>query len=372
MTSDTLWTEAERLQEIEISLIRQVMNNAPPDAINLALGELAFPLPNFLKQAAIKLIREGNAVYTPNAGLFTLREAVAEYYADSTTATQICICNGAEEAVYLTLLSLINPRDWLAIPDPDYPAYSAIAGMMGAKVVRLPLAEDLNRIDWKLWESLLTPNIKALLLSTPSNPSGLCFSRPDLEHLAAICNEHNIIVIVDEIYKHLYLREPQASPDQDFNNLIRIGGLSKSHCMSGWRLGWINAPLKIAPALIKAKQYVSTCAPWLSQKLAEIALSTEGWKHSELIRQRLARHQALALEILKDTNNPILAPPAGPYLMLKISGDDLAFTTMAAQKGVICVPGSAFGRVSQGWIRLNFGVVKQDLIEGFTRLKKML
>lgn len=372
MISDTLWTEAKRLQGIEISLIRQVMNNAHPNAINLALGELAFPLPDYLKQAAIRIISDGNATYTPNAGLPTLRQAVADYYADSTTPEQVCICNGAEEAVYLALLSLINPGDGIAIPDPDYAAYPAIAGMMGAKVLRLPLKDDLQSIDWQLWETLLSKDIKALLLSTPSNPSGLCLSEKDLQRLASICNEHEIIVIVDEIYKHLYINQPQASPDASFKNLIRIGGLSKSHCMSGWRLGWVKAPLKISPALIKAKQYVSTCAPWPSQKLAEVALSPAGWEQSELIRLRLSQNQALALDILKGIKYNILAPHAGPYLMINISQDDLAYTSLAAQKGVICVPGSAFGQVSKGWIRINIGVAEQPLQDGLMRLKNLL
>lgn len=372
MTSAFYWTEASRLQGIEVSLIRQVMQNAPQGAINMALGELSFPMPDFLKQAAIRELTSGTAVYTPNAGLPTLRDAVASYYQDGSTAEQICVCNGAEEAVYLTLLALINTDDTIAIPDPDYTAYPAIARMMGAKVLRLPLHKDLQSIDWAAWEKNLTAEVKLLLLSNPSNPCGYCFSQQDLITLAKICNNKHIIVVVDEIYRHLHIHEQQPSLDKSFDNLIRIGGLSKSHCMSGWRLGWVYAPKEIAPSIIKAKQYVSTCAPWLSQKLALAALSSEGWNQAEQIRKRLAANQSMALEVLRKKENTILAPPAGPYLMIRIGEDDLEFATNSAKKGVICVPGSAFGRMSSGWIRLNVGLPEADLMQGLNRFVTLI
>lgn len=372
MTSDTLWTEATRLQGIQISLIRQVMNNAQPGAINMALGELAFPMPEYLREAALKIIRQGNAGYTPNAGLRSLRQQVAQYYGDTCQAEQICICNGAEEAVYLTLLSLVNPGAGIAIPDPDYTAYPAIAQMMGATVKRLPLSGKMDTIDWDIWESTLSDNVQFLLLSTPSNPCGMCFSAKDLSHLAAICNHRRIVVIVDEIYKHLYIKKSQPAPDKEFPNLIRIGGLSKSHCMSGWRIGWVNAPLEIAPAIIKAKQYVSTCAPWVSQKLAEVALSPEGWQQAEQLRQRLAANQTTAVNALKSSGLPMIIPPAGPYLMLNIQNDCLNFAAKAAKNGLICVPGSAFGSVSKGWIRINIAIAASDLAKGLQILKGMI
>ncbi len=372
MTSATLWTEAKRLQGIEISLIRQVVNSAPPNAINLALGELSFPLPEHLKQAAIETINNGTAVYTPNAGLPTLRIAVADYYADATTPEQICICNGAEEAVYLCLLSLLNSGDLVAIPDPDYSAYPAIAIMMGAKVIRLPLQGDLKSIDWQLWEALLSDEIKVLLLSLPSNPCGFCLGVEDATRLSELCHNRGIIVIVDEIYRHLFINTAPYGLEEHPHNLIRIGGLSKSHCMSGWRIGWVNAPLELAPSVIKAKQYVSTCAPWLSQKLAEVALSPEGWAAAEGIRTHLVANQALALDILSDVKHDILIPQAGPYLMLRIPGGDLDFARKAASKGVICVPGTAFGKVAEGWIRVNIAVEEGILAKGLELIKGLL
>ncbi|MDZ4183074.1 MAG: pyridoxal phosphate-dependent aminotransferase, partial [Candidatus Cloacimonadaceae bacterium] len=193
-------TEALRLGSIELSLIRQIMNLAPPDAINLALGELGFPMPEFLREQAIKLLRDANPVYTPNAGLSETRTAIAEHYYPGASIDRICVTNGAEEAIFITLFALINPGDKVAIPDPDYTAYPAICQMLEAKNVRLPFREDFHSIDWDVWEQILSGGVKALILSNPSNPSGFTLDEASAQKLAEICDRHQVAIIVDEIY----------------------------------------------------------------------------------------------------------------------------------------------------------------------------
>jgi len=362
------WNEAQRLQGIELSLIRQVMQQAPQNAINLALGEIGFDLPSFLRTAAKQIIDSGTAVYTPNAGLSELRHVVADNYAPELSADNVCICNGAEEAIYLSLLSLVNPADVVAIPDPDYSAYPAVAGIMGARVLRLPFEADLQSIDWDKWKHLLASGVKFLVLSNPSNPNGFHLCAKELEHLSELCNRHAITVLVDEIYSLLYFHRSVLSFAGKFDRLVRIGGLSKSHCMSGWRIGWVLADSAIIPSIIKAKQYVSTCAPWLSQKLALAALSPEGMQQVQTIKQRLYRNQLSAVGVLEASFSTIVQPSAGPYLMLKLPGDDLDYAKRAAANGVICVPGKAFGSVAAKWIRINVGVEEQLLATGLSRL----
>jgi aspartate/methionine/tyrosine aminotransferase len=354
------WTEAQRLSSLQLSLIRKVMESAPAGAINLALGELGFPMPDSLKDKAIQLLQDGNPVYTPNAGLPDLREAIALDYSCGAEANQVIVCNGAEEAVFITLMALLNPGDIIAIPDPDYPAYPSIAKIFDAKVLRLHFQDSFCGIDWGLWEKILSSGVKAVLLSTPSNPSGFSFSAAEAELFGSICNRYGIIVIVDEIYARLFFRQPPRSLQYQVEQLIRIGGLSKSHCMSGWRLGWILAPKEITPAMIKAKQYVSTCSHWLSQKLAIYALSPEGLRASESIRQKLLLSRdyfisSVAAKPIKDVTQYFF-PDASPYVMLKIDGDDLDFATKLAIKQVITVPGRAFGESTTGWLRINLGV----------------
>lgn len=348
-------TEANRLQGIELSLIRRIMQAAPPDAINLALGELGFPLPEFLRGKALELLRTETPVYTPNAGIPLLREAIAKLHPDY-TASSVCVCNGVEEALFVSMLALLNPGDCIAIPDPDYPAYSAIAKMLECKVIRLPFESDLSSVDWELWAKLLTADVKALVFSHPSNPAGHVFSEEEAERLAKLCAELGIVMIVDGIYDRLVFTGAVPKFYGQSAGLFVLGGMSKSHCMSGWRIGWTLAPPELAEAVVKARQYVSTCSNWLSQQLAMYALSDEGLAASREVLDQLKARRELALTRLKPWREKVMAPPAGPYLMLRTPDDDLQVCQHLAAKGVICVPGRAFGSVSQGWLRINIAV----------------
>lgn len=354
-------TEALRLGSIELSLIRQIMNLAPPDAINLALGELGFPMPEFLRQQAIQLLRDADPVYTPNAGLSETRAAIAEHYYPGSSLERICVTNGAEEAIFITLFALINPGDKVAIPDPDYTAYPAICQMLEAKIVRLPFMDDFHSIDWDLWERLLSAGVKALVLSNPSNPSGFTLDEFSAQKLAEICDRHSVAIIVDEIYSKLYFDKHHVSLYKHMPNIFTINGLSKSHCLSGWRLGWVFAPLEMMPSIIKAKQYISTCSNWLSQKLAGFALSPQGMLAVDSILERLTHNRQIALDhLLSHIDEPdmINVPIATPYLMIKHPKDDLAVAAALAEKGVLTVPGRAFGDSGSNWLRINYAIDK--------------
>ncbi len=343
------------------------MESAPPKAMNFALGELSFPMPEALKKEACQLLSSSTPCYTPNAGLVEARQAISALYPNA-SANSICICNGAEEALYISLLALTNPGDIIAIPDPDYTAYPSLGKLHSAVVKRLPFMDDLCSIDWTQWEQILSHDVKLILLSSPSNPSGYIYTEADMKLLGDICNRLGIILLVDEIYSTLHFHEkPCDKWSYYFERVIRINGLSKSHCLSGWRIGWLHAPLDIIGSMIKAKQYISTCSHWLSQKLIPFALS-----HPELaedIRQQLHNNQQYSKQML-DSNLPSYCnkahfPSASPYIMLKLNQeDDLLVAKALATHGIITVPGSAFGEVSRGWIRMNIGVLPEVLEQG--------
>lgn len=337
------------------------MNLAHPDSVNLALGELGFDMPQFLREKAIEIITSATAVYTPNAGLLETREAIVAAYYPASCPDRICVCNGAEEAIFITLFSILNPGDLVAIPDPDYTAYPAICKMLDAKVVRLPFAKDFHTIDWDVWERTFECGVKALVLSNPSNPSGFALDHHSAQKLADICDRNGVIIIVDEIYSMLYFDSSHVSLDQYTSNLFVINGLSKSHCMSGWRLGWVNAPPSMPASLIKAKQYISTCSNWLAQKLAVFALSPEGLDSVKPIYAQLFENRQLAIDLLKKrTDDPasLNIPSATPYLMLKLKADDLATAASLAKKGVLTACGRAFGDSGLDWLRINVAIDK--------------
>ncbi len=341
---------------------------APQGAVNMALGELGYAFPSNLRARAISLLQSGNPSYTPNAGLPELREAISAYYGKDAHPDQICVCNGAEEAIFILLTALINPGDRIAIPDPDYPAYPAIARMMTAEVIRLKSSCQPDRVDWEQWERQLAGGVKLLLLSNPTNPTGLYLAPDELDKLIEICAKYNVILAMDEIYRELYLQTQPLSAWGLYDKLFVISGLSKSHLMSGWRIGWLLSPPGFSSAIIKTRQYVSTCSNWLSQMLGIFALSKEGMEETAVIRRQLANSQLMAYNALKGYFPELLLPAATPYIMFKVPDDDLQYASALASRGVITVPGSAFGDVARGWIRINHALDPDALTLGLSRI----
>jgi len=342
------------------------MVSAPAGSVNLALGELGYDFPELLRAKAIELLQTANPCYTPNAGLACLREAIAAY--ESAEPTGVCVCNGAEEALYISLLALLNKGEKVAIPDPDYPAYPVLAQMMQGDIVRLPFGKDFSHIDWDLWERVLATDVKVLIMSHPANPTGFTFSETEWSHFAEILNRYGIILILDEIYSRLYFRTPPKLDYTIIDRVIRISGVSKSHLMSGWRIGWTIAPQEITAGIIKTKQYVSTCAAWLAQMLACFAIQNPSIEDG--IRKRLRTSKEIMLNHLgSDMYFSWHIPDATPYLMLRVQ-DDLQECSRLVGKGVITVPGRAFGELTRGWIRINYALEDQDLQEGIKRMRQ--
>jgi aspartate/methionine/tyrosine aminotransferase len=361
-------TEADRISGIELSVIRQIMQAATPGAINMALGELGFELPNVLRKHAIELLRTHTPVYTPNAGLIELREQIAAYYGEPITPDQVCVTNGAEEAIYTVLTAILNPGDVVAIPDPDYSAYPTIVQMMGADTIRLPYLPDLSAPDRDKWEELLSPGVKAIVLSNPKNPTGAFLQSTDLDWLINLCDTHGIILIVDEIYRELYFEERPLTCSGRYERLFIISGLSKSHCMSGWRIGWIISPQSFTNSIIKTRQYISTCSHWLSQKLAVFALTEPGMTAVKDIRAQLTNCRTICKSTLSHHYNTsrLFFPEASPYVMFDTGTNSLQIAKDLAQNGLICVPGSAFGSVCADWLRFNIAIPTAELDRALT------
>jgi len=352
--------EAKRLHSVELSLIRQITQFASFDAINLALGELQFPLPNILRLKAREILQDGTPRYTPNAGMPELQDAIANLYPFA-KPNNVCICNGVEEAIFVTLLSTLNPGDTIAIPDPEYPAYSAIANILETNILRLPYESNLVSINWDTWDSILAQNVKMLIFSHPSNPTGHIFTKDDAERLINICNKYKITLVVDEVYSRLVFGGFLPQFFSEAESMFLLDGLSKSHCMSGWRIGWVISPSELSASVIKTRQYVSTCSNWLAQKLAIYALSSEGMKAVDEVFSQLKECRALVQEKFQDFKDKVLIPDATCYFMLKVEGNDLIIAQELAEKGVVTVPGQAFGDVSKDWLRINYAIPKDKL-----------
>jgi aspartate/methionine/tyrosine aminotransferase len=356
-----------RLKNAEISLIRKLINKAPENAINLGLGEIQFSTPKFLLEYAKEVLNDGRIHYTPNAGLPELCETIAGYY-NISFADNICITVGAEEAIFATLFSYLDPGDEVLIANPSYLAYKTIIEIIGG----VPVYFDLDpKKDFKLDKNSFLASIsnstKMVILNNPSNPLGINFSADEIEFIIEICIQKNIIIVVDEVYRELFLQEKPDSLFERKGNIIVISGLSKSHCMTGWRIGWaISNKQELIQPIITVHQYICTCAPFLSQKVAVKALSVEGLKANKVIRKRLRSNREFILKKIKSFSQDIYILPntSSPYLFVNLQLNDLLFAERLCASGVIVVPGCAFGNKGKGWLRINYGIEIKSLEQG--------
>ena len=362
---------ADHMKFVKKSAIRQLVDSAPADAINLGLGEIQFPLPEFLKQKAAEIINFKNIGYSTNAGLIELRKAICDYY-QCEFNDNVCITAGAEEALFAALFSYINKGDEVLIANPTFLAYKTIVEMLGAKVSSFSLDPQnefaLNENSLRI---AITDKTKAMILCNPSNPLGIALNDHEIDLIIDICRKNKILLIVDEVYRELFLDERSRSfLDTDLDTII-ISSLSKSHCMSGWRIGWaISQKSELIAPIIKTHQYICTCAPVISQFLALEALSIEGMQAKEEIRIKLAENRKFAIDYLSNANIEFLLNSSSPYLFVKVNGDDWKVAEALSKMGVIVIPGSAFGSNGKGFVRINYGIESDKLSKSIIILAK--
>ena len=373
---------AARLRGIEKSMIRQLFDRARPGSINLGLGEPDLPTPDCIRRAAVRIIQEEQNGYTTHAGLPALRELIAaDYPRLDATPDNVIVTAGSQEALYLTLMTLVDEGDEVLLPDPGFVAYPTIVRMAGGRPVfyRLP-ARDGFAFDAEDFRRRLTPRTKAVVVISPSNPTGRTFSRADLAGMADALRDSNAYVISDEIYREIYFgdeRPGSISEHHAARRSIVISGLSKSMSMTGWRVGWMcsGAPDVIKSALV-LHGYVTTCASTVSQKAALAAWTEEAEVAREETRRIFrARRDELLTLIASELGLQAVMPDGAFYLMLDVSaleGNSLEVAERLLEHGVITVPGSAFGAEGEGYLRLSFCADVPRLAEGIKRIKEAL
>jgi aspartate aminotransferase len=370
---------ARRLRGIEKSLIRQLFDRARPGSINLGLGEPDLPTPDVIRRAAVRTITEEQNGYTSHAGLLALRERIAADYAHfGLTPERVITTAGSQEALYLALMTLVDEGDEVLIPDPGFVAYPTIVRMAGGQPVyyRLPEAQgfDFNLDEFRLQ---LTRRTKVVVCVSPSNPTGRTLSREHLAAMAAALAGTDVYVISDEIYRELYYStESPESIGSFYPNTIVIGGVSKSLSMTGWRLGWLAGDDEFIKAALVLHGYVTTCASTISQK----AVLAGAWTPEADNARREARdifrdRRDYLLDLLRNQLQLSAVTPDGAfYTMVNISafGDSMKVAEALLEQGVITVPGSAFGKESEGYLRVSFCADKVVLSEGIRRIGEAL
>ena len=368
----------KRLQGIEKSVIRQVLDRALPGSINLGLGEPDLPTPDVIRHAAVKAIIEEQNGYTTHAGLLALREKVASDYPYlEQKPERVLITAGSQESLYLALMAVVEEGDEVLLPNPGFVAYPTIVKMSGANATyyRLPRERDFA-FDIDEFRRALSPRTKVVAFISPSNPSGRILSEKDFADIADVMRDHSAYVISDEIYRDLYYSpERPGSLSAFYDRTIVIGGLSKSMSMTGWRLGWLCGAEDVVHAALVLHGYVTTCASTVSQKAALVAWSDEAEAARAGFRETFrSRRDHLLSVIDAELGLRAIVPEGAFYTLLDVSdyGSSMKVAEALLKERVITVPGAGFGSESEGYLRVSFCADHETLTEGVQRIKRGL
>jgi aspartate aminotransferase len=357
-------------------MIRKISDRAKPGSISLGLGEPDLPTPEFIRREGARVVTEEQNGYSLQAGLPALRELVASDYPQmNLSPDQIVITAGSQEALYLILMTLIEPGDEVLMPNPGFIAYPMIARMAGGRAVwyRLPAANDFG-FDLDDFQRQLSERTKVIICISPSNPTGRALTREELRAMADAVSESgsDAFIVSDEIYRELYYTpERPASISEFYPRTIVVSGLSKSMRMTGWRIGWLAGEEAVIRAAAVLHGYVVTCASTVSQKTALAAWTDEAAAARAEMRAIFHGRRDHLLGLLRNELGLRCVTPEGAfYTMVDVGryGDSLRVAEAGLEQGVVTIPASAFGSESEGFLRVSFCADEAKLSEGVRRL----
>ncbi|WP_368910620.1 pyridoxal phosphate-dependent aminotransferase [Streptococcus sp. oral taxon 061] len=378
----------KQLDKIQVSLIRQFDQaiSEIPGVLRLTLGEPDFTTPDHVKEAAKRAIDQDQSYYTGMSGLLTLRQAASDfvkekYQLDYNPENEILVTIGATEALSATLTAILEEGDKVLLPAPAYPGYEPIVNLVGAEIVEIDTTENGFVLTPEMLEKAILEQgdkLKAVILNYPANPTGITYSREQLEALAAVLRKYEIFVVCDEVYSELtYTGENHVSLGTMLRDqTIIINGLSKSHAMTGWRLGFIFAPANFTAQLIKSHQYLVTAANTMAQHAAVEAL-TAGKDDAEPMKKEYIQRRDYIIDKMTDLGFEIIKPDGAFYIFAKIPAgynqDSFAFLKDFAQKKAVAfIPGAAFGQYGEGYVRLSYAASMGTIREAMKRLEEYM
>ena len=376
----------KRIQEVKPSGIRRFFDilEEMKDAISLGIGEPDFVTPWHIRDAGIYSLEKGFTKYTGNAGMAELRREIAAYLNRRFSlqydfAHQIVVTVGGSEAIDLALRCLLNPGDEVIVPVPSFVCYGPLASMAGGTPVYVELkAENEFRLTPEQLRAAITPRTKVLVLPFPSNPTGGIMERADLEAIAEVLKGTNIMVLSDEIYAELTYGQKHVSianlPEM-YDRTIVVNGFSKSHAMTGWRMGYVCGPAPVIQQMLKLHQFGIMSAPTTSQ-YAAIEAMRNGDGDIEHMREEYDSRRRYLVENLNRIGLPCFEPKGAFYVFpciqsTGLSSDEFCERFLREEK-VAVIPGSAFGPGGEGYVRACYAASMKDIAEAVSRLDNFL
>jgi aspartate aminotransferase len=361
---------SDRVERISISGIREVFEAAGEDAINLGLGQPDFPAPEHARRAAADAVMAGEAdAYTENKGMRSLREAIAaKHRRDQGVGLDpddVIVTAGGSEALHIALEAHVDPGDEVIIPDPGFVSYDALTTLTGGEPVPVPLREDLT-IDPARIEAAITDDTVAFVVNSPGNPTGAVSSEADVREFARIADEHDVLCLSDEVYEYTVFEGEHHSPVEfaETDNVVVVNSASKLFSMTGWRVGWVYGSSRRIERMVRVHQYVQACAAAPSQYAAEAALTGPQDLVDEMTDSFRERRDLL-LDGLADVGIECPTPQGAFYAMPKVPE---GFVDACIERGVIVVPGEAFGEYGTGYARISYATDIEDLKTALDRM----
>ncbi|TQM04109.1 aminotransferase class I/II-fold pyridoxal phosphate-dependent enzyme [Pseudonocardia kunmingensis] len=354
------------------------------DVISLGVGEPDFVTPWRVREAGIYALEQGYTTYTSNAGLPRLRELICadlgrRYGADYDPDTECLITTGVSEGLDLALRVLLNPGDEVIVPEPCYVAYEPCVAFAGGTPVRVPTRwEDGFAVDADVVAAAITPRTKAILLGSPANPTGAVQPRAALEALVRLAEQHDLYLVSDEIYDRLTYTGGHTclgTLPGARERTVLLGGFSKAHAMTGWRVGWICAPAPVADLAVRVHQYTMLCAPHVSQLAAVEALSAPDDEVDAMVAD-YDRRRRVFVKGLRETGLECPEPGGAFYAFPSIRSSGLDSETFAERllhaEHVAVVAGSVFGPSGEGHVRCSYATALPLLEEALVRIDRFL
>lgn len=377
---------AEHIASLPKSGIRKFFDlvNTMDDVISLGVGEPDFTTPWTIRESGIFSIEKGHTSYTSNLGTMQLRRAISDYVAKNYGVTynpvnQCLVTVGVSEALDIAMRAVLDPGDEVIYTEPCFVSYPAEVRMAhGVPVPVETYAKDDFALDPEVLRSKLTPKSKVLLLNFPCNPTGAVMKRQQLEKIAQIAIEHDLLVFTDEIYSELNYGEKHVSiaslPGME-ERTIFLHGFSKAFAMTGWRVGYACGPVDIIDAMMKIHQYSIMCASTTAQEAATEALRN-GAKYMEEMREKYRERRDIMVKGFNDLGLKCIVPQGAFYAFPSIESTGMTSTEFAEQllksQRVAVVPGNAFGACGEGFIRCCYAASSEEIIEALKRIGKFL
>lgn len=363
---------SQRIKKIEESGIRKVFEMASQgggEYYDFSIGQPHFETPEKLKKALCRATQEDYNRYSPTKGLDDLREKVGEKLKKENEikakVDNIMITHGVSGGLFLALASILDSGDEVVLPDPYFVLYKQVLDFLEVKPVFWDTYPDFQ-LKPETLKKLLNPKTKAIILNTPNNPTGMVYPRKDLELVAGVAREKGIFLISDEIYEKFDFDKKFFSVGSVYDRTITLNGFSKSHLVTGWRVGYAHGPSEVIEAMNKLQQYTFVCAPTPAQKALA---STFDFDLSSYIDKYKENRDYLVSNL--SSKYALQAPGGGYYAYLKIPRGKENFLEKLKENKILAVPGEVFSRKG-GYFRLSLAVDKKTLKQGIEILNRLV